>query len=263
MEATELESNCLKVGDVAAATGLTIRTLHYYEEIGLVTPARSDSGHRLYRPDDLAVLYRVCLLRRLGMPVTDIGRSLDAPSDLRTTLSEHLAALEQRMEEEQRLRTRLTQLLSRRVGDSDNDNLLKLMEGMTMLDTTVQRRISVLVYSDLDVAYRYLVDVLGLGEGSVDRDSAGRVRHAEVHAGDGVIWLHHESEQWELASPKTRGSASACMAVIVADVDQHFREVKERGGDIVYEPMDQPYGYREYSVRDNEGGLWSFMTPLD
>lgn len=37
----------------------------------------------------------------------------------------------------------------------------------------------------------------------------------------------------------------------------------ERGGEIVYEPVDQPYGYREYSARDHEGGLWSFMKPLD
>ena len=31
----------------------------------------------------------------------------------------------------------------------------------------------------------------------------------------------------------------------------------------VYEPVDQPYGYREYSARDSEGGVWSFMKPLD
>ncbi len=34
-------------------------------------------------------------------------------------------------------------------------------------------------------------------------------------------------------------------------------------GTIVYEPIDQPYGYREYSARDIEGHLWSFMKPLD
>ena len=32
---------------------------------------------------------------------------------------------------------------------------------------------------------------------------------------------------------------------------------------IRYEPVDQPYGYREYSALDHEGGLWSFMKPLD
>jgi uncharacterized glyoxalase superfamily protein PhnB len=50
---------------------------------------------------------------------------------------------------------------------------------------------------------------------------------------------------------------------MVDDVDSHFRHAAERGADIVYEPVDQPYGYREYSARDPEGGLWSFMKPID
>jgi uncharacterized glyoxalase superfamily protein PhnB len=53
------------------------------------------------------------------------------------------------------------------------------------------------------------------------------------------------------------------MAVMVDDVDVHFRHASDEGASIEYEPLDQPYGYREYSVRDNEGGLWSFMKPLD
>jgi uncharacterized glyoxalase superfamily protein PhnB len=35
------------------------------------------------------------------------------------------------------------------------------------------------------------------------------------------------------------------------------------GADILYPPTDQPYGYREYSARDCEGGIWSFMAPLE
>jgi uncharacterized glyoxalase superfamily protein PhnB len=61
---------------------------------------------------------------------------------------------------------------------------------------------------------------------------------------------------------KTLGAASGCTAVIVDDVDDHFRGAVERGAIIVYEPVDQPYGYREYSARDPEGGLWSFMKPI-
>lgn len=52
------------------------------------------------------------------------------------------------------------------------------------------------------------------------------------------------------------------IAVIVDDVDAHFRQASSKGADIAYEPVDQPYGYREYEARDNEGGLWSFMKPL-
>jgi uncharacterized glyoxalase superfamily protein PhnB len=137
------------------------------------------------------------------------------------------------------------------------------MEEMAMLDSNIQRRISIIVYRDLEGAYQHLVDVFGLGPGQLTRDDVGTVVHGEVHAGDGVIWLHPEAPDFGLASPKTLGAASGCTAVMVDDVDGHFRHAAGRGADIVYEPVDQPYGYREYSARDPEGGLWSFMKPLD
>ena len=49
-----------RIGDVARATGLSVRTLRYYESEGLVTPSgRLPSGHRVYSLDDVARLYRV------------------------------------------------------------------------------------------------------------------------------------------------------------------------------------------------------------
>jgi MerR family transcriptional regulator, thiopeptide resistance regulator len=67
-----------KVGELAAATGLTVRTLHYYEQIGLpAAPGRSSGGHRLYSAHDVTRLYRICLLRRLGLPLAEIGPTLD------------------------------------------------------------------------------------------------------------------------------------------------------------------------------------------
>lgn len=80
-----------------------------------------------------------------------------------------------------------------------------------------------------------------------------------MYAGDGVIWLHPETDEFRLASPATVGRATSMVAVMVDDVDDHHRSVLAKGGDIVYPPTDQPYGYREYSARDCEGTLWSFM----
>jgi uncharacterized glyoxalase superfamily protein PhnB len=132
-----------------------------------------------------------------------------------------------------------------------------------MLDTALQRRIGILVYEDLEATYDHLVRVFGLGPGELTRAPDGRVVHGEIEAGDGVLWLHPESPELGLASPKRAGVATAMVAVIVDDVDAHFRRVAAEGADIVYEPVDQPYRYREYGARDNEGGLWSFMKPLD
>ena len=48
--------------------------------------------------------------------------------------------------------------------------------------------------------------------------------------------------------------------MLVPDVDAHFRHAREAGAEIEREPADQPYGQREYSARDAEGGRWYFAT---
>jgi DNA-binding transcriptional MerR regulator len=68
------------IGVVATAAGVSVRTLHHYDEIGLLTPTdRSDSGYRLYSDSDLDRLQQILLLRELGMGLDQIGRVLDDP----------------------------------------------------------------------------------------------------------------------------------------------------------------------------------------
>jgi len=131
-----------------------------------------------------------------------------------------------------------------------------------MADTGVQRRISVLVYADLEAAFDYLTRCFGLGPGEQTRDETGVVVHAEMQAGDGVLWLHRETEEHGLASPRRLGAATGMVAVLVDDVDAHYQHAVEQGVTIRYAPVDQPYGYREYGALDCEGHLWSFMKPL-
>jgi DNA-binding transcriptional MerR regulator len=216
-----------RVGELAAATGLTVRTLHYYEEIGLlVASGRTDAGHRLYSDDDVARLYRISLLRRLGLPLSEIGRALDDPAwSLRAAMATHLGELDRRLEASARLRARLAQLVGS-IGTADgplSDDLLDVLEEMTMLDTTVQRRISILVYADLEAAHSYLIKVFGLGPGELTRDADGQAVHGELQAGDGVVWLHPESPEFDMASPRSLGGMTASVAVMVDDVDAHFR----------------------------------------
>jgi DNA-binding transcriptional MerR regulator/uncharacterized glyoxalase superfamily protein PhnB len=255
-----------RVGDLARASGVTVRTLHHYEEIGLLVASdRSAAGHRLYSDADVERLYRICLLRRLGLSLGEIRRALDDPAlGLRAAVTTHLQELERSLEATTRLRSRLSRLLAS-IGVSDGSltaELIEVMEEMTMLDSPVQHGISVLVYADLESAYEYLVRVFALGPGQLSRDDTGRVVHGELEAGDGVVWLHPESTEFGLASPRSLGAATATTAVLVDDVDAHHRYAVEQGADIVYGPVDQPYGYREYSARDSEGGLWSFMKRI-
>lgn len=131
-----------------------------------------------------------------------------------------------------------------------------------MLETTLDRRIAILVYEEVEVAYNYLIEVFGFGPGEVTRDPNGNAVHGEIQAGDGEFWLHTESDEFGLQSPNNLGGASATMAVMVDNVDAHYRYAVEHGATILYEPVDQPYGFREYSATDIGGHLWSFMKPL-
>jgi DNA-binding transcriptional MerR regulator len=85
-----------------------VRTFHYHEQIGLLVPSsRSDTGHRLYHDTDLARLYRICLLRRIGLPLAEIGQALDDPVwSLPTAVSGHLDQLDSRLQAIGRLRSR-------------------------------------------------------------------------------------------------------------------------------------------------------------
>jgi MerR family transcriptional regulator, thiopeptide resistance regulator len=72
-----------KVGELADATGLTVRTLHHFDEVGLLRPAtRSQAGHRLYTADDVRRLYRIIALRHLGMPLREIAQASTGTSTI-------------------------------------------------------------------------------------------------------------------------------------------------------------------------------------
>ena len=260
-----------KIGEIAGATGMTIRTLRYYEEIELISPtARTAAGHRLYGADALERLYRISFLRQLGLPLDGVRATIAAEAHaLRSVMAEHLVAVEARLATEHRLQQRLVQLLDTidtNATDSPEaatGDLLNVLEDMTMLDTTINRRISILVYADIEAAHDELIRVFGLGPGEIMRGPDGTAVHAEIHAGDGEFWLHTESDEFGLKSPASLGGASSTMAVMVDDVDEHHRHAVSEGASIRYEPVDQPYGYREYGAVDGEGHLWSFMKPLD
>ncbi len=255
----------LRVGDVAAATGVSVRTLHHYEEVGLLSPTRAASGHRAYTPVDVARLYRVTSLRSLGLPLAEIGPALDSHADgLVAALRRHLGRLDEEATRLGRLRSLLADALASGTEGPGAavEPLLAAVAEMSREPSAVHRRISILVYDDLAAVHAHLTGVLGLGAGELTRDGDGRVVHGVVHAGDGEIWLHQESAEFGLSSPRTLGAATATTAVLVDDVDAHHAAVVTAGGEIVYPPVDQPYGFREFSARDPEGGLWSFMREL-
>jgi DNA-binding transcriptional MerR regulator len=93
--------NFYQIGEVCHVTGLTSRTLHYYDEIGLLVPSeRLAGGQRLYTAADLERIEEIKELKRLlGLSLSEIKRLLDA-EDARTR---HLAAAEEAPDEPARL----------------------------------------------------------------------------------------------------------------------------------------------------------------
>lgn len=253
-----------KIGEVAERTGLTVRTLRYYEQIGLLPPAqRQAGGHRVYTVSHLDRLYRIALLRRLGTPLAEIGEALDTGADLSALVGRHLAGIDGRLQALGRHRERVVALRARIAdGESAEAELLESLESAPATEPVVRQRITLLVYDDIEASHDFLVRVFGFGPGALDRDDSGHVVHGEVHIGDGVVWLHRATDQHHLASPASLGASTHCMAVMVDDVDAHHAATHTAGADVLYPPRDMPYGVREYDVLDCEGGMWSFMTPL-
>ncbi|GIN73734.1 MerR family transcriptional regulator [Bacillus sp. J14TS2] len=67
-----------KVGELAALTGLTIRTLRYYDQIDLFSPSQyTESGHRLYTEADLSKLQQILALKQIGLPLEEIKSVMD------------------------------------------------------------------------------------------------------------------------------------------------------------------------------------------
>lgn len=71
----------MKVKEVSQLTGISVRTLHYYDDIGLLTPDNTtEAGYRLYSEDNLATLQQILFFRELGFPLKKIKELLTSPT---------------------------------------------------------------------------------------------------------------------------------------------------------------------------------------
>jgi bifunctional DNase/RNase/DNA-binding transcriptional MerR regulator len=130
-----------KVGELARATGLTVRALHHYDEIGLLVPGRAESGHRLYSRTDVERLYRVLELRGVGIALEEIGSILDDSGvSLMDTVRRHLAAVERDIEHRHRLLDRLRNMLDalERSSAPTVEDLIGAVEAMTVIETGIE-----------------------------------------------------------------------------------------------------------------------------
>src|SRR6516225_2113019 len=122
----------LKVGELARQTGLTVRTLHHYDAIGLLRPSlHTEAGYRLYTAGDIARLQQVLSLRQLGFSLDEIRDCLDrdgfSPLEV---ISRHVARLRGQIEGQRKLCERLEALAGhlRAAREVSADEFLRTIE---------------------------------------------------------------------------------------------------------------------------------------
>jgi DNA-binding transcriptional MerR regulator len=128
----------LQVGELSKRTGLSVRTLHHYDEIGLVKPSsRSESGYRLYTAADIARLQQVLSLRQLGFSLDEIRDCLDgsdfSPSEV---IRLHMERLQEQIESLQALRQKLETIAAslQTAEKVSTDEFLRTIEAITMTE---------------------------------------------------------------------------------------------------------------------------------
>jgi DNA-binding transcriptional MerR regulator len=111
----EKRATAYTVHQLASMAGISVRTLHHYDHIGLLTPsARTAAGYRLYGTQDLLRLQQVLLYRELDLPLAEIRRILDDPGfDPVRALAQHRRTLELQAERLARLVNTIDRTIAR------------------------------------------------------------------------------------------------------------------------------------------------------
>lgn len=118
----------MNISEVATKTGLPPKTIRYYEEIGLIRPARGANGYRIFRADDVLKLAFLGRARALGFSIEDCRALLAlyedesrASADVKRLALVHLARVENKIAELQSMKESLRHLVRSCAGDERPD----------------------------------------------------------------------------------------------------------------------------------------------
>ncbi|MEU8761655.1 VOC family protein [Streptomyces sp. NPDC048659] len=114
-------------------------------------------------------------------------------------------------------------------------------------------------YADAKAAITLLTEAFGFTATAVYEGEDGRVMHAELTYGNGMVMLGSAGSGSEF-DRRMAGGGPTGVYVHVADVDEHHARAVAHGVEIAMPPTDQDYGSRDYMALDAEGNVWSFGT---
>jgi DNA-binding transcriptional MerR regulator len=165
----------MKIGELAKQTGLSIRTLHYYDEIGLLSPShRTEVGHRLYSDQDIIRLQQILSLRQLGFSLHEIRECLENPDfSLPKVIDLHRARIREQMALSRTLLKRLngiaTELETTR--SVAVEHLIEVMETITMSEqyfTPEQQTVLEARFKETEAQWQ---EMLGLARDVISQDT--------------------------------------------------------------------------------------------
>lgn len=214
-------SRLLKIGELAREAGISVRTLHHYDQINLLKPKISESGHRIYGEKEVERLQKIISLKSMGFALKDIVICLNEDiCDLHKTLTFQMEALDQKSEEIRKAQQNLRLLLSR---FSDNngpavEELLQFIKDMKMMEQ---------IYTPAQLQYlkerleKYPEEVK-----EVEQAWPVLFREFEKAMKDGLKTEHPELGQ-------------------LARKAQHFIDLFTGGDKAIEEKLDQAYAHNE------------------
>jgi MerR family transcriptional regulator, thiopeptide resistance regulator len=133
-----METVTFKIGDLSKRTGLSIRTLRYYDEIGLLSPSRrTESGYRVYGKQDIIRLQKVITLKQIGFSLEDVRRCLDnGDRPFAEMVQLHVAKVRKQIEMSQQLLQRLESIeqTATKLDPVPVEEVLQIIQVMDMLE---------------------------------------------------------------------------------------------------------------------------------
>lgn len=133
-----MDKSTWKIGELAKLTGLTVRTLHHYDQIGLLPPSQvSDSGHRIYSESDIRKLQQIISLKQLGFSLEEIKEIIEKQSINHVqVLRMQLQRVKKQIELQEELYTRLESIytLLNSQKDVSANQFIKLIEVINMVE---------------------------------------------------------------------------------------------------------------------------------
>src|SRR3954447_7891151 len=133
-----------QIGELAKATGLTVRALHHYDRIGLLVPgSRGPGGHRRYSEADVRRLHQIVALRGFGLGLAEIATVLDggAALDPIALVRQQLDQVTEQLAAANRLHRDLVALLGMldNAGEPSIETFVEIIERMTTMDRPLSR----------------------------------------------------------------------------------------------------------------------------